>query len=117
MCFLRGGEQHCWLFLVSMKAIGLQASVTFNKAMGGGNDGEWIRGASSERRGYVYSARSTKIGATPVVPPFSHHSSRQPCEQGNLAENAYCGANAYFSSKIKRGPAKLGEDYGSVQKH
>ena len=38
-------------------------------------------------------------------------------EQGNLEGNAYCGGNAYFASKIKRGPAKLGEEYGSVQKH
>ncbi len=32
----------------------------------------------------------------------------------NLGENAYCGGNVYFASKIKRGPAKLGEDYGRV---
>jgi hypothetical protein len=38
-------------------------------------------------------------------------------EQGNLGGNAYCGGNAYFARKIKRGPAKLGEDYGSIQKH
>ena len=52
MLFPRGGEQHCWLVLVSMKAIGLRASAmkaiglrssaAFDKAMGGGNDGEWI---------------------------------------------------------------------------
>jgi hypothetical protein len=27
----------------------------------------------------------------------------------------YCGGNAYFTSQVKWGSTKLGEDYGSVQ--
>jgi hypothetical protein len=34
-----------------------------------------------------------------------------------LGGDAYWGGNAYFASKIKRGPAKLGKNYGSIQKH
>ncbi len=50
-----------WGFLVSMKAIGLQASAAFNKAMGSINDGKWICWASGKHCGHVYSARSTKL--------------------------------------------------------
>jgi hypothetical protein len=32
----------------------------------------------------------------------------------NLWGNVYCEGNAYFASKIKRGPAKLGKDYGRI---
>jgi hypothetical protein len=38
----------------------------------------------------------------------------QSGEQGHLRGNTYCGRNRYFARKIKRGPAKLGENYGSL---
>jgi hypothetical protein len=37
-------------------------------------------------------------------------------EQGNLEGNPYCGGNAYFASKLKRGPAELGGALRSVNR-
>ena len=51
MCFPRGGERHCWLVLVSMKAIGLRARAACNEAVCSGNDGEWSRRESGGVKG------------------------------------------------------------------
>ena len=40
MHFPREGEWHCWLVVVSMKAIGLRARAACDKTVCGRNDGE-----------------------------------------------------------------------------
>ncbi len=47
----------------------------------------------------------------------TEHAVGRSGERGNMGVNAYCGGNAFFASKINGGPARLGEDYGSIQKH
>jgi hypothetical protein len=46
MHFPRGGERHCLLVLVSMKAIGLRARAACNEVLCGENDRGWIRQGS-----------------------------------------------------------------------